>query len=1307
MIDKDSLPLDKPRRTPDHPTKSHVVKTRVDGKEKIIRFGEQGASTAGKPKEGESDAMKQKRASFKARHAKNIAKGKSSPAYWANKTKWAAGGAVGLEELDEKYEGIKKPDFSLLESFQDLIRTLQSNAADAGTQEFDPVRALGRSGAAGSLEDLYEAYADEEVPHAARVEAGGNANPDRAKTAKMVFDSFKAAGFSDAQAKALTAEINREGSFNPAYLYGSHTDAANKATNVGMLSWQGDRADRLMSFMADRGLIDPAGRIVPGQEALNAQAMYLRDEMENDPSYARTRETFLGNPNIDPDAAHDILGKNFIRWRIDDPKYRGSGFDRISEGYDILNMAQGFAEGGLAELTQKYAPGGVVEEDELAEAERLRDLQLMAEERNPNAVAPRKPSIADLPGGVVDRLALINKYLNPVEAIGESMRAGSRLTSDDASGYDRLAALGDMLSGVAGVAGPAAIAKRVGAPAATALMESLLGASPTTQAAGDTMRAVGRDVVDRLNQPGPMPTTYANPIFRAPFDMGSGASAPDAAPKPTKPKKGAPRPEADPAGPFAPKNDPRYVGAAPDRSEISFLRYKPKAPTGRVDRALAALRDPNNPVRADMFETIRRGMSPEIRGQDWYNTEELRDWFVSELGEDAGNAEWSQFMDLMGAGSPMSNVPSNIKSASAMRNRLATDPEYAAGLMNVEKLDDARVYGSSRPAGYGHQSQGLQELIHARQRQGAWSGTPEPGITGAMSSMTDNPKPKGFTNSLKGNMRNIAADLHFTRFMAMASNDPEFLSGQAGIGKAAADAITARFPKAAEYIAVKEVKGKPIITFNAKKAAKEGAVDLNGLKEFDIPSLYADKPNDAEYAHFEDFMKEVGDELGMTPAQTQAALWMGAADRTGLDQTSRGTFMDLFRRRVGERAAETGRTFDDTLRDFIRNKGLLSVPIGIGAMSMQSAPAEAGSIEDFDQKYAEGGPVNADDELQRAILLRDLDMMAQERSPNAVPAQDPSLMNVGGIGDRLALVNKYLNPVEAIGGAMRAGSRLTSADASGYDRLAALGDMLSGVAGVAGPAAVAKRVGTPAAAAVMEGLTGGAPAANAAPFGKDWSDVYHWSRSPDDFSEFDLNQSKSAMSQLGPHVGTPQAAEARYMGFAKPEGVPPALGFTLPMKADLSKPFLNPVTGKPWTEMDLEMFISAVSDTNSMDRRLVAPFIRERLAKEGYTSIPYMNDVEDAGSVSHIMLADRPTGSDAVLRSRFAKFDPAMRASKNISAGAAVGAAGLGASQYDPDAIETRASKAGKNEFAAGGAVKYDPSAVDRIINQLREVNRG
>ena len=85
---KESLTPNKPRRTPDHPKKSHVVLAKEGGREKLIRFGEQGAKTAGKPKAGESDKMKKKRASFKARHGKNISKGKMSAAYWANKEKW-------------------------------------------------------------------------------------------------------------------------------------------------------------------------------------------------------------------------------------------------------------------------------------------------------------------------------------------------------------------------------------------------------------------------------------------------------------------------------------------------------------------------------------------------------------------------------------------------------------------------------------------------------------------------------------------------------------------------------------------------------------------------------------------------------------------------------------------------------------------------------------------------------------------------------------------------------------------------------------------------------------------------------------------------------------------------------------------------------------------------------------------------------------------------------------------------------------------------------------------------------------------
>lgn len=78
----------KPKRTPDHPTKAYVVLAKEGDKVKTIRFGDQNATTAGKPKENESKEDTQRRESFKARHAKNIAKGKMSGAWWSNKVRW-------------------------------------------------------------------------------------------------------------------------------------------------------------------------------------------------------------------------------------------------------------------------------------------------------------------------------------------------------------------------------------------------------------------------------------------------------------------------------------------------------------------------------------------------------------------------------------------------------------------------------------------------------------------------------------------------------------------------------------------------------------------------------------------------------------------------------------------------------------------------------------------------------------------------------------------------------------------------------------------------------------------------------------------------------------------------------------------------------------------------------------------------------------------------------------------------------------------------------------------------------------------
>lgn len=78
----------KPKRTPKHPTKSHAVLAKEGETVKLIRFGQQGV-TGSPPREGESKAAKARRASFKARHADDIAKGKLSAAFWADKAKWS------------------------------------------------------------------------------------------------------------------------------------------------------------------------------------------------------------------------------------------------------------------------------------------------------------------------------------------------------------------------------------------------------------------------------------------------------------------------------------------------------------------------------------------------------------------------------------------------------------------------------------------------------------------------------------------------------------------------------------------------------------------------------------------------------------------------------------------------------------------------------------------------------------------------------------------------------------------------------------------------------------------------------------------------------------------------------------------------------------------------------------------------------------------------------------------------------------------------------------------------------------------
>ena len=202
-------------------------------------------------------------------------------------------------------------------------------------------------------------------------------------------------------------------------------------------------------------------------------------------------------------------------------------------------------------------------------------------------------------------------------------------------------------------------------------------------------------------------------------------------------------------------------------------------------------------------------------------------------------------------------------------------------------------------------------------------------------------------------------------------------------------------------------------------------------------------------------------------------------------------------------------------------------------------------------------------------------------------------------------------------------------------------------------------------------------------FGKIDTPVYHFSMEPG-FSEFDLD--KLPFSDLGPHVGsTPKAAADRF--FTKNYGImpdlnkryegkttdeilkdiqesgikpdnPDFLGGSVPLKADLSKPFLNPATKKPFTETELTLYkanqLGRLSNNkftrddlyfenpnvSDDDIRQAMRKLSRELAEKGFTHIPYVNDFEDVKELSYVMLLDRPKGSTKVLQSPAAVKDP-------------------------------------------------------------------
>ena len=389
---------------------------------------------------------------------------------------------------------------------------------------------------------------------------------------------------------------------------------------------------------------------------------------------------------------------------------------------------------------------------------------------------------------------------------------------------------------------------------------------------------------------------------------------------------------------------PEYRGAAPNRTE-PYPRYKPAKTTDRMQRLELSIAYESNPINNIFDSYIEKGKA--LAGPDWYNTEELRDWMVGVLGKTEGDKQWREYLELVGTTSTGSKVPQNIRFASLYR---AIAPEDRIRVAQMVKDEGVTPLAAAKELGvepanvtddfnYGHIKQRNQAGNVVNREMGLWEREVPEELTGAARTkwLQANPKVKGFGNDLLGDDVNIAADMHFMRMLAMSDGGGDFLSAQAKLSeenaKIAAEVIGPRRIK--NYTSTRMVNGKEMSEINLFKAWKDGHIkDTSPFQE--IPTAWSDTPKPNEYAAYEDMANRVSAKYDMTPAQFQASLWMGAGDITGLADESQGTFMELFRRSLDKRAGERGLTRKEMLNDFIKNKAVLSVPVGgvgFGALS--------------------------------------------------------------------------------------------------------------------------------------------------------------------------------------------------------------------------------------------------------------------------------------------------------------------------------------------------------------------------------------
>lgn len=317
------------------------------------------------------------------------------------------------------------------------------------------------------------------------------------------------------------------------------------------------------------------------------------------------------------------------------------------------------------------------------------------------------------------------------------------------------------------------------------------------------------------------------------------------------------------------------LNQVPDVPQFDLPRNVP--PRGVPARVTDLINNPD--VQSGMTGMIKRGA--DMGGADWYNADPLRQAFIDELGPQ-GDQRFRQYMDLTAATSPRSDVGTNVRNASYYYNRLVND----RGMPEV---------GDKNPQPYGHMAQRLHQMNAQR-------------VAGAGWDPLNNPKPASFAQDLMGNQQPVAVDTHAFRLPAILSQDPRFLETAY---QSSADA-----PK-----------------MNIQQLVESGKMPMS--EAVATPAYWQAQPKANEYGAMEQYYKKLASDQGLTPAQTQAAAWVGGGPTTGLASDSSKPFIGFVEDRANKTAAERGISPAEALSQFIRGHKAL---LGLGAGAAVANP---------------------------------------------------------------------------------------------------------------------------------------------------------------------------------------------------------------------------------------------------------------------------------------------------------------------------------------------------------------------------------